>query len=187
MTCRWGEKDRIHDRATDRAHDHAFNRSVHFVPSPVPCLSPLFPSRPSHLFISSVHLVMRSLIQSRACRPAVSSFRLSSSPTLVPFLSPLSRQVGRGVVSVFRIAVPCPTSRLVRCREMWRCAWGMSQDVGRWGIRQASEIDITIPISFETIMAGSANQHEKKDPSPNRWRVSYLLDSGAPFSPAQPV
>ena len=49
----------------------------------------------SHLFISSC---VRSF-RPHACRPAVSPFRLSSSPTLVPFLSPPYRQAGRGVMS----------------------------------------------------------------------------------------
>lgn len=67
-----GRKDCVHDRAADRTHDRAFDHLVPFVPSPVPCLSPLFSSRPSHPFISS--------------------------PAFVPFLSPPYRQAGRGGV-----------------------------------------------------------------------------------------
>lgn len=120
--------DCVHVQATDRAHDHAFDRFAPFVPSPVPCLSPLFPSRPSHLFISSVHLVMRSFIPPRACRPAISPVLIVSPvlvacPRPVPLPAAPTSRAGRDVSS--RVAVLPPHVRRFHLVSSCEMSWNV--------------------------------------------------------------
>ena len=80
-------------------------------------------SRPVHLICSS-HPSISSCVRSSRPVPAVPpfrpslSFRLSLSPVLVPFLSPLPRQAGRGLSPYSVSPSPSRPSRLIRCRWM---------------------------------------------------------------------
>ena len=101
-----GLEDRIHDQASDHALDHAFDRLTHFVPSPVPCLSPS-----PHPVISYVYLI---------CSSILSCVRSASSRSSPRYLDKL------GVA--WRSVCPCQTSRLVRCCGMWRYVLWISHD-----------------------------------------------------------
>lgn len=116
-----GWEDCVDNQAADRAHDHAFDRLAHFVPSPVPCLSPFLPSRSSH---PSISLPFRHPISlSRAVVPS-SSHSLITRPASLPAVS--TSRAGRNGITAYSVS-----SSHVRRLDSWNVVERREKGKGR--------------------------------------------------------